>query len=404
MVLIHGARQTGKSTLAQALVREGFPGWDRTARYLTLDDATLLAAAQTDPDGLVRSLQRPAVLDEVQRAPDLFRAIKARVDEDRRPGQFLLTGSANVFLLPTLSESLAGRMEVVTLWPFSQGELEGRKEGFVDAVFDDDWPPDQGSGGEGSGPQPDVWSRVLRGGYPEAVERATPRRRRAWFNAYVTTILQRDVRDLANVEGLTQMPRLLRLLAARVSSLLNVSEVSRALGLPNTTLRRYLTLLEATFLVRTLPAWSTNGTKRLVRSPKLLLADTGLAAQLLGLGKDAGSPAGGSPLRGALLENFMAMELAKQITWSERQPSLSHFRTRTGREVDLVLEDATGAIVGVEVKAATSVSGGDLKGLRALEEAAKEQFQRGVVLYGGDEVVAFGPRLWALPVGAVWGW
>ena len=274
VVLLNGARQTGKSTLARALAPDAFPGGP--AAYVTLDDATALAAATDDPDGFVRGLDGPVILDEVQRAPELFRAVKAEVDRDRRPGRFLLTGSADVMLLPVASESLAGRMEVVTLWPLSQGEIEGRTERFVDAVFEDALPPAPGSSGE------PVWTRLARGGYPEAAEREDARRRSRWFGSYVTTILQRDVRDLARIEGLSEMPRLLALVAARTATLLNVAELSRSSGLPASTLKRYLTLLQATFLVRELPAWSTNRSKRLVKSPKLLVADSGLAAHLVG--------------------------------------------------------------------------------------------------------------------------
>lgn len=392
VVLIHGARQTGKSTLARQIAASEHP-----ARYFTLDDATVLAATQMDPDGFVRALDGPVVIDEVQRAPELFRAIKAVVDLDRQPGRFLLTGSADVLLLPDLSESLAGRMEVITLWPFSQGELEGRAERFVDALFEAELPS---LAPEGTEKEVGLWERVLRGGYPEVVARSSSRRRRAWFNAYITTILQRDVRDLANIEGLTTLPRLLALLAARSASLVNYSEISRSSGLPLSTLKRYMTLLEATFLLRTLPAWHANIGKRLVKAPKLLLNDTGLVAQLVGL-SEVRIETDRTRL-GALLENFVAIELVKQITWSERQPSLYHFRLQTGREVDLVLEDATGRLVGVEVKAGASVSGSDLKGLRALAEARPEAFHRGVVLYTGEEVVSFEPNLQAVPVQAVW--
>ncbi len=401
VVLLNGARQVGKSTLAQRLAVEGFGGAE-AVRYATLDDATVLAAAEADPDGFIRSFEGPAVIDEVQRAPGLFRAIKAVVDADRRPGRFLLTGSADVFLLPSVSESLAGRMEVLTLWPFSQGEIEGRREGFVDAVYGERLP--DAVLGEPVGPG-DLWGRVVRGGYPEALRRSSAKRRARWYESYVTTILQRDVRDLANIEGLTQMPRLLQLLAARTGALMNYSEVSRSSGLPNSTLKRYLALLQATYLVRELPAWSANLSKRLVKAPKGLVTDTGLAAELVGASEEGGGISGAVDIvRGGLTETFVAMEIEKQRSWSRRRVTPYHFRTATGREVDVVLEDAAGALVGVEVKAATSVSGGDLKGLRALREARPDAFHRGVVLYGGDEVVAFEERLHAVPTAALWRW
>lgn len=398
VVLLGGARQVGKSTLAQHLAAEGFGGVP-AARYLTLDDATVLAAAEADPDGFVRALDAPAVIDEVQRAPGLFRAVKAVVDEDRRPGRLLLTGSADVLLLPTVAESLAGRLEMLTLWPFSQGEIEGRRDGFVDAVFADPL-PDAIDGEPVT--RDDLWQRILRGGYPEAIARADARRRARWYESYITTILQRDVRDLAHVEGLTQMPRLLQLLAARTGTLMNVAEVSRASGLPASTLRRYLALLQATYLVRELPAWSANLSKRLVKAPKGLLADTGLAAALVGATEADGGPA--ETVRGGLIETFVAMELEKQRAWAARRVSLHHFRTAAGQEVDFVLEGAAGALVGVEVKAAARVSGGDLRGLRALQEARPDAFHRGVVLYGGDRVVPFGERLHAVPIAALWRW
>lgn len=391
VVLLNGARQTGKSTL----VRSGMID-DRGARYLTLDDAGVLAAAESDPAGFLSGLEGPVILDEVQRSPGLFPAIKAEVDRERRPGRFLLTGSANVLLLPGLSESLAGRMEILTLWPLSQGEVESVEEEFIDDAF---------SGGalsprEESEGSPALFERLLRGGYPEALDRRSEARRRAWFGSYVTTILQRDVRDLSNIEGLTELPRLLSLLAARAASLVNYSELSRGASMPQSTLKRYISLLQTTFLVRMLPAWSGNLGKRLVRSPKLLVCDTGLISSLQGL--NAERLAADPVLIGPLLENFVAMELTKQSTWSRTQPRLFHFRTQAGQEVDIVLEDAAGRVVGVEVKAAATVGARDFKGLRALAEATGERFRRGVILYTGRASVPFGNNLHALPVSSLW--
>lgn len=391
VVLLQGPRQSGKSTLAQALVGQVGGG-----RYLSLDDATVLAAAMADPGAFVGGLKGPTVLDEIQRAPGLMVAIKAEVDRDRRPGRFLLTGFAEVLMLPKLSESLAGRMEIQALLPLSQGELEGHREAFVDALF-------------APGPLPalpgrlgkaDVVARILAGGYPEAVARRAPGRRRAWFDAYVTTLLQRDVRDLAHIEHLTQMPRLLMLLAARMASLLNHAELSRSLELPQSTLRRYLALLQTVFLVRELPAWSGNLTKRLVKAPKLLVDDSGLAAHLLGL--DAARLEAEPGLLGALLENFVGMELVKQLPWSDTRPRLFHYRSQAGQEIDLLLEDAQGRLVGIEVKARKTLDARDFRALRDLESALPGRFHRGVVLYTGSETVSFGDRLQALPIEALW--
>lgn len=391
VVLVNGARQTGKTTLVQSLAAE------RPATYLTLDDIGVLSAARSDPQGFLAGLSGPVVLDEVQHAPGLFPALKAAVDRQRAPGRFLLTGSANVLLLPKLSESLAGRMEVLTLWPLAQAELVGAEINFVDALFAERLPDRQDLPGVDPS---ELIRRMLGGGYPEPLGRTGPERRRAWFNSYLTTILQRDVRDIANIEGLTDLPRLLALLASRTSSLLNQADVSRASGLPYTTLLRYLTLLEATFLVQMLPAWSSNLGLRLVKAPKVTLCDTGLAASLLGLSAERLGQDGG--MRGQLLETFVTMEVRKQAGWSRTQPGLFHWRTAAQQEVDLLLEDAGGRLVGIEVKASGTASASDFKGLRALAEMAGSRFLRGVVLYTGSQAIPFGERLQALPLSALW--
>jgi predicted AAA+ superfamily ATPase len=337
------------------------------------------------------------VLDEVQRAPDLLVAIKAAVDRKRTPGRFLLTGSANVLLLPQVADSLAGRMEIVPLWPFSQGEIEGVTEGFIGAAFGDAAP----MLARRLQATPLV-ERVLRGGYPEAFQIEAADRRRAWFDAYVTSILQRDVHDLARIEGLTELPRLLALLAARPMAQLNYADLSRSLGLPQSTLKRYFALLETVFLVKLLPPWHANIGKRLVKTPKVLLTDTGLAAHLMGI--DGARLAEDRGLLGGLLESFVAMELVKQAAWSVDPPALYHFRTHEGDEVDLVLERRGGAVVGIEVESAATVTAADFKGLRALATATGRRFRRGVVLYTSAEIVPFGAELFALPVEALWRW
>lgn len=242
----------------------------------------------------------------------------------------------------------------------------------------------------------------MRGGFPEVVDRERAERRRAWFDSYVTTILQRDVRDLANIERLTELPRLLSLLAARAASLLNYSDISRGLGMPQSTLKRYMALLEATFLVQALPPWFGNLGKRLVKSPKLLICDTGLAAHLQGV--DSGWISSQPNLAGPLLENFVAMEVRKQIAWSRTRPALFHFRTQSGAEVDIVLEDPAGNLAGVEVKSSSTVGKHDFRGLDALADAAGERFRRGIVLYTGREPIPFGERMHALPVSSLWTW
>ncbi len=391
VVFLHGARQTGKTTLARWLSKNLHP-----ARYLTFDDAGMLAAARNDPAGFLSGMEGPLIIDEVQRAPELFLAIKAEVDRKRRPGRFLLTGSADVLLLPHLSESLAGRMEILTLWPLSQGEIEGRKENFVDLVFKASFSPQT----EKACSKLEYFKRVVTGGYPEILVRTSPKRKKAWFGSYITTILQRDIRDLANIEGLTELPRLLSLLAVRATSLLNFSEISRSLGMPQSTLKRYITLMETTFLIHIVPAWSGNLGKRLVKSPKLIVSDTGLMSYLLGLNDKR--IASESPTSGVLLEDFAIMELYKQMSWSDTLPKIFHFRTQIGQEVDIVLEDAAGRVVGLEIKASTTPRAGDFKGLKVLADALGKRFVRGLLLYLGGEVIPFGVKLHALPVSSLW--
>jgi predicted AAA+ superfamily ATPase len=391
VVLVNGPRQAGKTTLVRHLVeREG-----ASREYLTLDDAGVLAAARRDPAGFVAGLSAPVVIDEVQRAPELFRAIKVAVDRGRQPGRFLLTGSANVLLLPQLADALVGRMEILTLWPLSEGERQGLREGFVDAVFRDG-PPVLAPA---SGRHVDLVERLLTGGFPEPVLHG---RRDAWCRGYVTTLLERDVRDLARLEQLTALPPLLDLLAARSGSLLNTAELSRVSALPHNTVRRHLTLFEALYLTRRLAAWSGNATKRLAKTPKLVFTDTGLMAHLLQLSPERlrATPT----MLGPLLENFVAMEIVKQLGWSRTEATMFHYRAHAGHEVDVVLEGPAGTLVGIEIKASGTITAGDLGGLRALEADRPKRFHRGVILYRGETVIPFGPRLHALPVDALWRW
>lgn len=391
VVMLNGARQTGKSTLAKSLISEKHIG-----RYVTLDDASSLAAAKHDPTGFISGLGESTVIDEIQRAPELFLAIKADVDRNRKPGRYLLTGSANVLLLPRLSESLAGRMEIFTLWPLSQGELGGVRERFIDFIFSENLPY---SAPIAADTETTVIERAIKGGYPEAAARGSESRRRAWFGSYITTILQRDVRDIANIDGLTAMPRLLSMLATRSTSLLNYSELSRTTGLPQSTLKRYMTLFETIFLIDHLPAWYSNLGKRLVKTSKLVMNDTGLLATLLGVNA---ARLENTPLCGALIENFVIMEIKKQMSWSDTKPAMLHYRTQAGQEVDVVLEDNAGRIVGIEIKSAKSVGGQDFRGLQSLAVASGNSFLRGIVLYGGSEILSFGSNLLAMPIDSLW--
>jgi hypothetical protein len=275
--------------------------------------------------------------------------------------------------------------------------LAGIREEFVDALFANNLPyrvsyPEN---------QANILGRIVIGGYPEAVRRSSNARRKAWFDSYITTLLHRDVRDLANIEGMVNLPRLLSLLAIRVPTFLNFAELSRTAAIAQSTLKRYMTLLEAIFLIQNVPAWSGNLGKRLVKAPKLVINDTGLKAHLTGSSAERMTADGSA---GGYLENFVIMELRKQIPWSRIQPRMFHFRTQTGQEVDVVLEDPSGRLVGIEVKTTAVVGAEDFKGLRALAEGAGKHFHRGIVLYTGTGMVPFGQNLHAIPVTALWHW
>ena len=392
-VLVNGARQTGKSTLVQSAELA-----DQSRQYLTFDDPGILAAAKRDPNGFVAGLSTPATLDEVQHVPELFPVIKAAIDRKRQPGRFLLTGSANVMLLPKLSESLAGRMEVLTLWPFSQGEIHGVRENFVDTLFSRK--PVGWAGKAATIRREELLETALAGGYPLAVARQSATRRNAWFQSYIMTTLQRDIRDLANIADATAVPRLLAVVAARAGGLLNFADLSRTVALPQTTLKRYFALLEATFLVQLLRPWARNLGKRVIQTPKVYLNDTGLLAYVLGVTVDRLKAEGN--LAGSVLENFVVMELRKQSTWSTTQPELFYWRTASGQEVDVVLEDRAGRVAGVEIKAAATLSGNDVHGLQALANATGKNWVRGVVLYAGTEVIPFSGNLHGVPLSRLW--
>ena len=394
VVLLSGVRQSGKTTLIRGNDRLG-------SNYVTLDDLNVLSAAQSDSIGFISGLTelgKPITIDEIHRAPELLPVIKAAVDRDRSPGRFLLTGSANILMLPRVSDSLAGRMQIITLWPLSQAEINNSVINFVDGLF----APDSLNtlfAGTLSESRSEIVDRVVVGGYPEVVDRF-PARRDRWFESYIAAILQRDVRELANIGGINQLPKLLSLLAARTSSLLNASDISRTANIPYTTLTRYLNILETTYLTVTLPAWSGNFTTRHLKSPKVLMSDTGLGAYLLGVSKARllAEP----QILGSLLENFVGMEVLKSIGWSATRPSLYHWHTANRDEVDLLLESRDGGIVGIEVKSSSTVSAGDFKGLRSLQNATGANFRRGVVVYTGDRIVPFGDNLAALPITALW--
>ncbi|MGH9606985.1 MAG: ATP-binding protein [Terracidiphilus sp.] len=393
VVLVTGPRQCGKTTLVRDLVKG-------RRQFITMDDDTLLASARSDPAGLLRGLGQATfgrfTIDEVQRAPDLLRAMKRFVDEGRRPGRFLLTGSANLLALPRVSESLAGRMEIVSLYPLSQAEMYRRKPDFLKSAF-------RGRLGKPGRVLTgrELVDAVLTGGYPEMLRRKRPERRQRWARDYIRAIVQRDVRDIAEIEKLDRMPRLLQVLAHHSGQLTNFTQMGGQIGFDDKTTAKYIGILEQLFLVRRLEPWFRNPLKRLVKTPKLHFLDSGLLAMLLGA--TAERIAKDRTVFGQLLETFVFSEILKQASWLDGNWTICYYRDKDQDEVDLLLEDRAGAVVGIEVKASATVNAGDFKGLRKLEDAAGGDFKLGVVLYDGEQAAPFGKRLYAAPLSFLWG-
>jgi predicted AAA+ superfamily ATPase len=390
VVVVLGARQVGKSTLVQKIADE------RGAMpVLTLDDQATRTAAGQDPTGFVADLSTPVVLDEAQRIPDVLLAIKQRVDDDPRPGQFLLTGSANILTAPKIADALTGRAEYVRLHPFSQGELRGRLEWFIPTLFEGSFPQLNGApvGRKAYAPI------VAAGGYPEAVRRE-PHRRVRFFDSYLDTIMRRDLRSIAALADSANVRRLLQALASVSASETNFERLSRSLGLANNTLRSHADLLETLFLIRRLPPWSGNLFARAIKAPKTYVADSGLLTYLIG--GDARRVEKDPDVGGSVFETFAAMELVRQADWEDDPVNLYHYRDRDQREVDIVIERRDGSVIAVEVKAAASVSRSDLRGLRYLRDKLGERFIAGAVLYTGPNTVPFGDRLAAVPLCGLW--
>ena len=389
VVLITGARQSGKTTLVQMLCEKN------NYTYITFDDLRYLDRAKNDPIGFIENIQTPIILDEVQRVPEIFLTIKRMVDQKKHPGMFILTGSADPMLLPRLGDSLAGRMEILPMYPLSQSEILGKEESFIDTVFNKNL----------STIKCDVVSlkelckKIYVGGYP-SVQNLNEKDLYAWFNSYLTTILQRDVKDLANIEGIEQLPNLLYLIASRTGGLLNISELSRSCNIPYVTLNRYLILLKTIFLTVYLRPWYKNMGKRLVKSPKIYLQDTGLLLFLLQ--SDSEKLISDPKFFGPIFENFVLSEILKQSSWSNYFIELYHYRTVSGVEVDAVLQNNKGKVVGIEIKSGQYIQSSDFKGLKHLETEFGDNFVNGIVIYPGNEIISFGKNLWALPVSSLW--
>jgi len=391
VVLIHGSRQCGKTTLANSVgERQGY-------HYISFDDDNQLQAAKADPVGFVQSLPEKTILDEIQRTPELFTSIKASIDQNRKPGRFILTGSANVLLLPQLADSLAGRMEIIQLRPLAQCEIAGQKPSLMHQLFsaDFDGPSNQNN-----------YSRlgeslaefICQGGYPAAIARPTAKRRSTWYRDYITTIIQRDVRDIANIKNLDILPKLLALAASQTARLFNAADLASPFSISRPTIREYLALLEQIFLIEQLEPWHNNRLSRLIKTPKMHLADTGLACSLLGINSQTLWQ--DKALLGQLLETFIYQELRKYADWHEEALNFYHFRNKDKVEVDIIIEQGR-RLAGIEIKATATVTKSDFKGLIKLQNACGERFSAGVVFYDGENILPFGNKLFAVPTSAL---
>ena len=411
VVLIHGPRQCGKTTLAQFMCApEHLPSGKRAVsryshpvgagtfdgyEYVTFDDRGVREIAKDDPVGFVARLPERVILDEVQYAPEIFSAIKMEVDRDRVPGRFIMTGSANVLLVPALSDSLAGRMQIVQLYPLAQCELERRASGFLDALFEHGFNVRRT---ERLGAE--IAERIVSGGYPAALARASGRRRSSWYRDHVNIQIKKDINELARISMLDSLPKLMTLASERTANLFNASDLSSPFHLSRTTIRDYLRLLEMIFLLERLPPWYSNRQSRLVKTPKLHIGDTGIACALMGI--TAASLYENRPLLGQLLETFVFHELQRQASWHDDFMSFYHYREKNGPEVDIVIERGALHVAGIEVKASGTVTKSDFRGLRKLQKVAADRFVAGVVLYDGDISIGFGDGLYAVPLRMLW--
>ncbi len=389
VVLVHGPRQCGKTTLTRMV------GDKAGYAYFSFDEEVILRAAEADPTGFVLDLPERVILDEIQRAPGLFVAIKATVDKHRIPGRFILTGSANVFLVPQLSDSLAGRMEILRLHPLAQSELARVQSCFLASLFANSF---KARSVERLGPE--LAARIVTGGYPAALARSTPARCAAWYRDYVEALVQRDVSEMARISSLHVLPRLLSFAVGQTAKLLNVCDLAAPFQLSRPTIRDYVTLLERVFLLDILPPWHSNRLSRLIKTPKLHMGDTGVACALMGM--DAHDLAKDRTVLGPLLETFVFQEVRRQAEWQDKPISFHHFRDKDGVEVDIVLERGAQEIAGIEVKASATVTAKDFSGLRKLRDVSGSRFLGGVVLYDGEQCVHFGDRLHAVPIRTLW--
>lgn len=380
-VLINGPRQAGKTTLAKQ--------FSSSMSYYTLDDENILNAAKEDPVGFIKRIDK-AIIDEIQRAPELLRTIKLSIDENRQPGRFLLTGSANLLSLPQIGDSLAGRMEILTLLPLSLSEINQSKSNFLHYAINQSWPVQTPS------QEIDIIAQVLAGGYPEMLLRSEPLRRHAWAKDYIKAIVERDIKDITSIEKLLEMPRLLEVIAQQSGKLTNFSQIGGQINLDSKTAQKYVGLLETLFLVSQLKPWYNNTLKRIIKTPKIYFLDSGLLGSINRITPETIDE--NKSDFGPLLETWVYDELLKILSFTEQSWNIYYYRDKDQVEVDFVLENHARKIIGIEVKASHTIFGHDFKGLRKLSNIAGKNWITGIVLYSGNQCLSFGDNLWAVPL------
>ncbi len=395
VVAVHGARTVGKSTIVRALAREA----GRTV--VDLDDPQTRDAVAASPAAFAAA-DPPVFIDEYQHAPVILDAIKAELNRDLGPGRYVLTGSTRYSSLPGAAQSLTGRLHVTTLWPLSQGEIDGKQEEFVARLLSD--PETLVTPSTSSTSREEHVERILRGGFPLAVERSAGASRNRWFDDYLNLVIARDVAELSNIRQREKMPRLAARLGAQTAQVLNVARAAADIEIESSTAEHYVRLLEAAFVIHRLPAWGTTLRARASAKPKLHFVDSGVAGRMLRVTSarlSAAQPQAMTEL-GHLLETFCVGEMLKQASWMESPAQPGHWRTHDGDEVDLILERDDGAVAGVEVKAGERVTGSEFRSLAKLRDGLGERFLGGIVLHLGRRSYTHDDRLHALPVDRLW--
>lgn len=388
-VIVVGPRQCGKTTLIKEYKNED-------CSYVTLDDINQLEFARADPVGFIRNFTSGRIIiDEIQRVPELMLALKQAIDEDRRAGRFLLSGSANAMALPRVADSLAGRLEVINLFPLSESEMQNKQSTFLLKLLAKEAPQTKNTR-----VREILLKKMLVGGFPEALERTTESRRMMWFSQYITSMVQKDLKELSEIEHLAVMPKLMQLLCNQVAQLMDYTNVAQSLELSRQTIKRYLGLLKQLFIFNELPAWHSNQNKRLVKTPKMHIIDSGLLCGLKRINIDMLTSA--RHLVGPILENYIFCELQKMASWIDEPLYFYHYRDKDKVEVDIVIETISGGVIGIEVKAAATLNSTDFQGLTRLKKAAGKNFMIGVLLYDGDHTNQFDSFIYSVPVGSIW--